>query len=98
MESISPKKVGDGWKLIGYDVADYYLGSGIVGTYGAFAFTTEQESLWAGRLNRYHLFDDVKHAVEFAAKASEVIEEHAPFFVFGIHSIPLTTEEGRGGR
>ena len=45
---------------------------------------------WGPHLNEHHLFDDMDRAVEFEAMTDKRVEEHAPFYVYGIYSIPFT--------
>jgi hypothetical protein len=43
----------------------------------------------AQHLNDRHLFVDPKQAAEFQLLSNQRVEEHAPFFVFGIYTIPM---------
>ena len=47
------------------------------------------QNRWATHLNDHHLFDDPKQADEFRLLSNQRVEEHAPFFVFGIYRIPI---------
>lgn len=67
--------------LAGYDVADYFLLSGLTNC-GSPHWADPQE--WSPRLNQYHLFQDAATAVAFKAEADKHVPEHAPFFVFAL--------------
>ncbi|HEY7417168.1 MAG TPA: hypothetical protein VH593_18420 [Ktedonobacteraceae bacterium] len=89
--------VRDGsWELLGYDVADQFLLSGLTNC----GFDKMTEALEAIRqkyvptLNQYHLFDEIEQAAEYKTFSDERVEEHAPFSVFGIWCIKK--EEGLG--
>jgi hypothetical protein len=73
--------------FLGYDIADASLTSGLSNT----AYTEEERArlapVWAPRLNRFHLFDEAEHALEFKAVSDARVPEHAPFFVYGIYRI-----------
>ena len=73
------------YDLLGYDVADYYLMSGLANC----GYSPEEaESLapaWAARLNEWHLFGNPGDATTFAAVTAERVPEHAPFFAYGIY-------------
>jgi hypothetical protein len=47
---------------------------------------------YASSLNEHHLFDAIKPAVDFMHVSDERVQEHAPFFVFGLWLIKK--EEG----
>ena len=84
---ITPATVSHTWELLGYDVSDEWMLSGLSNC----GYGEEAESLrplWAPHLNEHHLFDDFEKAAEFEALTDARVEEHAPFFVYGIYSIP----------
>lgn len=82
------------WVLLGYDVSDQWLLSGLSNCgYG----TNEAElqtlrETYASSLNEHHLFASLKSAVDFMQLSDERVPEHAPFFVFGLWLIKK--EEG----
>jgi hypothetical protein len=92
--SIIPALRDPAWALLGYDVSDKWLLSGLSNCgYG----TNETEiqflrETYASSLNEHHLFDALKPAVDFMHVSDERVRAHAPFFVFGIWLIKK--EEG----
>jgi hypothetical protein len=74
------------WSLLGFDVSDRWLLSGLSNC----GFTPETEDVgelrkrWAPRLNRHHLFTEFAAAAEFRGLSDERVKEHAPFYVFGL--------------
>ena len=89
---IAPGVVSREWDFLGYDVSDEWLLSGLSNCgYGQEADALRRE--WAPYLNDHHLFADVDRAVEFQAMTDKRVEEHAPFFVYGIYSIPTDAAE-----
>jgi hypothetical protein len=92
--NIIPSLRDPAWAFLGYDVSDKWLLSGLSNCgYG----TNESEiqilrETYASSLNEQHLFDSIKPAVDFMHVSDERVQEHAPFFVFGIWLIKK--EEG----
>jgi hypothetical protein len=92
--NIIPALRDPAWALLGYDVCDQWLLSGLSNCgYG----TNESEiqilrETYTSDLNEHHLFDALKPAVDFMHLSDERVPEHAPFFVFGIWLIKK--EEG----
>lgn len=92
--NINPSCRDAAWALLGYDVSDKWLLSGLSNCgYGA----NESEiqilrETYTSNLNEHHLFDSIKPAVDFMHLSDERVQAHAPFFVFGIWLIKK--EEG----
>jgi hypothetical protein len=88
--AIDPNLQDPAWPLLGYDVSDQWLLSGLsncgflpgedVGL-----FRTE----WAHKLNDHHLLERLDDAVAFKYLSDQRTKEHSPFFVFGIWSVPV---------
>jgi hypothetical protein len=84
--NIVPSLRDPAWALLGYDVCDKWLLSGLSNCgYG----TNEAEmqilrDTYASDLNEHHLFDAIEPATAFRMLSDERVQEHAPFFVFGI--------------
>jgi hypothetical protein len=77
------------WSLVGYDVSDQWLLSGLSNC--GFIPSDDKEALrreWSSRLNQYHLFTNLDHATQFRELSNRRAAEHTPFFVFGIWLIP----------
>lgn len=95
---ITPPSVCDDWTFLGYDIADHSLLSGLMNC----GYTPQELKVlpqrWAPRLNEHHLFDDFEQAAEFVAVTDERVQEHAPFFIFGIYSLPLPQPAGTSAR
>ena len=81
-----PLDLNENWALLGYDVSDKFLLSGLSNC----GFAPEQEDVeemrrrWSSCLNHFHLFEDPLQASEYAKVADMRVSEHAPFFVFGL--------------
>lgn len=77
------------WPLLGYDVSDKWLLSGLsnCGFLPATDNVEELRARWAPHLNRSHLFDSLAKAADFRAFSDSRVGEHAPFFVFGLRLV-----------
>ncbi|MGH9657014.1 MAG: hypothetical protein ACRD96_00630, partial [Bryobacteraceae bacterium] len=86
-EPTAPGALAPAWRLLGYDVSDGSLVSGLSNC----GYRDDEKSgmrpQWGPHLNEHHLFDDPVRAAEFARLCGERIKEHAPFFVYGLHVI-----------
>jgi hypothetical protein len=74
------------WSLLGYDVSDRWLLSGLSNC-GFLPAAEDVQAIrrrWSGKLNKHHLFDAPADAFDFRELADKRAEEHSPFFVFGI--------------
>jgi hypothetical protein len=81
-----PPEVQPEWSLLGYDVSDYSRLSGLMNC----GYTAEDGDLrgqWASKLNRYHLFEKVEDALDYARLTDGRVKEHAPFSAYGIYVI-----------
>lgn len=86
--STSPAVRAEAWSLLGYDISDKWLLSGLSNC--GFLPGDDVQALrreWSSKLNHYHLFDRLENAMEFRARSDRRAVEHSPFFVFGIWSI-----------
>ena len=72
------------WKLLGYDVADRWGLSGLMNCGYKPDIVGATRARFVGRLNAHHLFDAPEDADEFRAHADARVQEHAPFFVYGV--------------
>jgi hypothetical protein len=73
--------------LLGYDVADQNLLSGLTNCGYKPEEAASLAPAWAPLLNQWHLFDDPANATAFAAVTGERVPEHAPFFCFGLYQL-----------
>jgi len=74
------------WALLGYDVSDEWLLSGLSNS-GYGINESEHQTLretYASSLNEHHLFASLQPAVDFRQFSDERVPGHAPFFVFGL--------------
>ncbi|PTL76850.1 hypothetical protein DAT35_47090 [Vitiosangium sp. GDMCC 1.1324] len=83
-EPTVPAMREEGWKLLGYDVADGGLISGLSNCGYTEAEAASLRAKWAGHLNEHHLLGDLERALEFREVSDRRVPEHAPFFVFGL--------------
>jgi len=79
--------VDDEVELLGYDVADDVMTSGLSNC----GYSDEEKErlrpVWAPQLNRFHLFDRANLALQFKGITEARVPEHAPFFVFGLYRL-----------
>jgi hypothetical protein len=75
-----------GWRMIGYDVANPKLYSGLTNA----PYHSEHEDIaglqarWARHLNERHLFMSFDEAKEFVSVVEQRVRRLAPFGVFGL--------------
>jgi hypothetical protein len=84
LDGTTPTKLGPEWRIIGYDIADRWLVSGLSNCGYIGSERAEWRSRWSDRVNEAHLFDDPDEASRFAKATDERVPEHAPFFVYGL--------------
>ncbi|MBN8594955.1 MAG: hypothetical protein J0M33_24595 [Anaerolineae bacterium] len=87
-----PMTAAFGGQLLGYDVSDRFLLSGLSNC----AYDEDElvalKPVWSPHLNELHLFTDVDKAHEFKALTSDRVKGHAPFFVFGLYTLDSYAE------
>ncbi|HEY2018057.1 MAG TPA: hypothetical protein VGH38_31345, partial [Bryobacteraceae bacterium] len=94
---VAPEHRDPAWRFLGFDITD---GSFLSGLSDCGYRDDEHDGLaevWAGRLNRYHLFDDLDYAFQFRALTNRRVPEHAPFFVIGLWLIARISESPEAG-
>ncbi len=85
------------WQLLGFDVSDGSLLSGLSNC----GYTAAEGQLlrptWGPLLNESHLFPDTTRAFEYREITNARVPKHAPFFVFGLYLMQevLLTVPGR---
>lgn len=84
VQALSRFEGNSGYLLLGYDVADEWMVSGLMNC-GYSPQQLHDLERFSSRLNRYHLFHDPAAALEFARLSEERVREHAPFYVYGIY-------------
>ena len=75
------------YDLLGYDVADYGLLSGLTNCGYSPEEAASLAPAWAPLLNEWHLFGNLEDATAFAAVTAKRVPEHAPFFAYGIYQL-----------
>ncbi|HZT44456.1 MAG TPA: hypothetical protein VFA07_19990 [Chthonomonadaceae bacterium] len=87
LEPTMPARPETSWRLLGFDVSDGSLISGLMDC----AYTESELAVlrepWSSHLNEYHLFTDVAKALKFCKLTDKRVPEHAPFFVYGLWEI-----------
>jgi hypothetical protein len=86
LEPTSPGLLGPGWRLLGYDIADPWLTSGLMNCGYTDAEREPWMSRWRQKLNAHHLFDTPDEGLLFAQDTNERVFEHAPFYVYGLYT------------
>lgn len=84
---VHPSSVSDDWTLLGFDIADEFLLSGLM---NCGYWPEEREVIskqFAGHLNEHHLFDDLDIALRFKTLSDQRVIEHSPFNVYGIYLV-----------
>ena len=75
------------YDFLGYDVADYWLLSGLTNCGYKPEEAASLAPVWVPRLNDWHLFDDPDDAETFAEVMDQRVPEHAPFYAHGIYQL-----------
>jgi hypothetical protein len=87
----TPATRDERWPLLGYDVGDGSLLSGLMNCgYG----DDERDALraqWGHRLNDAHLFHTAADAFAFRTLSNARTPAHAPFFVYGLYAVADVT-------
>ncbi len=78
----------DDWKLLGYDVADHGLTSGLSNCGYDTTEKPDWQRRWVRRLNDHGLLTTIDDAEAFAEACDARVSEHAPFFVYGLFADP----------
>jgi hypothetical protein len=90
LEDDAPEGDGPGseaYDLLGYDVADYYLMSGLANCGYSPEEAASLAPAWAPLLNEWHLFASPADATAYVAVTAERVPEHAPFYAYGIYQL-----------
>jgi len=87
LSGTSPAANSPDWRLLGLDVADGSLVSGLANCGYSEVELRELRPQWKTRLNAGHLLNDVVDAFRFRDLANKRVPEHAPFFVYGLYLV-----------
>lgn len=82
----SPSVLGGAWDLLGFDVADRFLTSGLTNCGYDGKDKVGIAAQWAHLLNEHHLFHRAADALGFCLVADSRVPEHAPFLAFSIRA------------
>jgi hypothetical protein len=83
-EPTRPPVREEGWRLLGYDVSEGGLLSGLTNCGYTREEVAEGRRRWGAHLNAHHLFEALEPAFAFRRDTDARVPEHAPFFVFGL--------------
>ena len=89
LEATTPPTCEEAWPLLGYDVSDRWLLSGLSNC-GFVPSVEDVRALrdeWGPGLNEFHLFARLGRAAEFREFSDARVAEHAPFFVYGLRLV-----------
>lgn len=89
-----PDRVNPAWVLLGYDVADQWLLSGLLNCGYSNDERKRLQSCWSSRLNAHHLFNGRGDALEFINVCNARVPEHAPFFAYALYGVRRTEKRG----
>jgi hypothetical protein len=73
--------------LLGYDVADYYLMSGLAHCGYSPDEAVSLAPPWVPLLNERHLFGTPEDAAAYVEVTDRRVPEHAPFYAYGIYQL-----------
>ena len=76
------------WNLLGYDVADAALFSGLSDCGYTREDSERLRGSWVSALNDHHLFSAHGPAFEFVDVTNARVPEHAPFHVYSLYRLP----------
>jgi hypothetical protein len=88
-DGTDPRTLGDGWDLLGYDVATQFLLSGLSNCGYSEQEKNALSRVWSDKLNKVGLLTDLDDAVVFRELTDRRVPEHAPFLVFGLYELHL---------
>lgn len=86
-EPISPRVIDSQWQLLGYDVADYELYTGLFEGIMAPDEAAKLRRDWEIYLNEYHLFVEPQKAFDYIAVANQKYPSHMPYYVYALYGI-----------
>jgi hypothetical protein len=89
LEQTVPDRPPDGSTLLGYDVADASLISGLSNCEYTEEETSTLAPVWGPRLNSFGLLTSLEDALPFRQLCDARVPEHAPFWIYALWRLPL---------
>jgi hypothetical protein len=87
LEPTAPPTLGHEPRLLGFDVADGSMTSGLSNCGYSGAERASLARRWSQSLNDNHLFIRAEEAFAFRDLTNRRVVEHAPFFVYGLYVV-----------
>lgn len=84
---IDPNAIDNNWKILGYDVADYELYTGLSDPAIDSKLSNQIRREWINKLNEYHLFLEPEIAFDYINFANIRNPTHRPFTVYGLYLV-----------
>lgn len=84
---INPETANSDWILLGYDVADYDLYSGLYEGEITEELSAQIKPEWLTHLNEYHLFTHAEMAFDYIDFANIRYPSHSPYYVYGLYLV-----------
>lgn len=75
------------WILLGYDIADIYMTSGLFNIEYSNDGMKQMQQKWSSFLNKYGLFNSPENAKQFALVSDKSWPMHSPFYIYGLYRI-----------
>ncbi len=85
---VVPPELPTNSSLLGYDVADGSLVSGLCNCASDTTTMRELQTSWSSSVNEYGLIETLDNAIRFRSIADARVPEHSPFWIFGIYRLP----------
>lgn len=82
--ALSINDIPDSWNLVGYDIADQDLTSGLSNCGYSVVELAALRNEWKNRINEYGLFDSFEDALSFRDLTAKRVPSHSPFYVYSI--------------
>lgn len=84
---IKPENIGNEWKLLGYDVADYFFTSFLTNAAYSNQEKLDFEKTFTYKLNTHHLFKTMEQAESYVLVAESRDEKHGRMYSYGIYLV-----------
>lgn len=84
---VKPDSIREDWKLLGYDIADYELYSGLCDGEITDRLSTQIKPEWKENLNDFHLFTNPDIALDYISFANARNPSHMPYYVYALYLV-----------